>query len=327
MTRFLRLTAEWAEGAGLSVDDYADLVALPERNPDRDQRDPNVWLAEWVESLGEAAAATFAKAPFSSQSDLKFLQLGLDKHSGTKDHPVLSYRHTEGVPDMDDSDEDAENPSFIGYRATLRVHLRGVGAWAEHFGRSVLADESLIEDLRLAGRLHDLGKADPRFQAWLTDGDSGGDELLAKSGSKRRSRADRDRARRQAHYPKGMRHELLSLELMNRCQAMMEAAHDPDLVRHLVASHHGHCRPQAKSVVDRRPVMVKVPGSVAFDDLETEASALSSHSLARLDSGIVSRFQSVLDRYGWYRMAHLEALLRLADHRQSNIDSKGGTGK
>ena len=255
------------------------------------------------------------------------MTLGLDDQPGTVLLPVLAYRHAGGEPDMDDSDEDAENPSFVGYRATLRVHLRGVGDWAEHFGRSVLDSQSLIEDLRLAGRLHDLGKADPRFQAWLTDGDSGGDDLLAKSGSKRRSRTERDRARRQAQYPKGMRHELLSLELMDRCAALMETAHDPELVRHLVSSHHGHCRPQAKSVVDRRPVIVTVPGSIALDDLETEASASSGHSLARLDSGIVRRFQTVQDRYGWYRMAHLEALLRLADHRQSNIDSNDGKTK
>ena len=325
--RFLRLTRKWAEGKGLTAEDFSDLASLPQRNTDRDQRDPNVWLADWVESLGEEVAATFAHEPFSARSDLKFMQLGLDRQPGTTTHPVLSYRHAGGEPDMDDGDEDAENPSFIGYRAPLRVHLRGVGAWAEHFGRSVLDDQSLIADLRLAGRLHDLGKADPRFQAWLTGGDSGGGELLAKSGSKRQSRTERDRSRRQAQYPKGMRHELLSLELMDRCEALMETAHDPDLVRHLVASHHGHCRPQAKAVSDRRPVTVTVAGSIAFDDLEVEASALSSHSLARLDSGVVRRFQTVLDRYGWYRMAHLEALLRLADHRQSNIDSKGGSNE
>ena len=326
--RFLRLTSEWATYKGLTTKDFDDLVALPQRNIDRDQSDPNGWLLEWIESLSEDAASIFQQEPFGQQqSDLKFMQLGLDRQPGTATHPVLSYRHTDGEPDMDDGDEDAENPSFIGYRAPLRVHLRGVGAWAEHFGISVLDDQLLIDDLRLAGRLHDLGKADPRFQAWLTDGDAGGHELLAKSGSRQRSRAERDRTRRQAQYPKGMRHELLSLELMDRCDALVITAHDPDLVRHLVASHHGHCRPQAKSVVDKRPVTVTVPGSIVFDDLEAEASALSSHSLARLDSGIVRRFQSVLDRYGWYRMAHLEALLRLADHRQSNIDSKGGSSE
>ena len=325
--RFLRLTPTWAERKGLASDLYADLASLPQRNTDPDERDPNVWLSEWVQSVDQAAAAIFAHDEFSSPYELKYMKLGLDDQPGIVLLPVLAYRHSGGEPDMDDSDEDAENPSFVGYRATLRVHLRGVGDWAEHFGRSILDDQSLIDDLRLAGRLHDLGKADPRFQAWLTDGDSGGDELLAKSGSKRRSRTERDRARKQAQYPKGMRHELLSLELMDRCGALMAMAHDPDLVRHLVSSHHGHCRPQAKSVFDRKPVMVTVPGNIALDDLETEASALSGHALARMDSGIVRRFQSLLDQYGWYRIAHLEALLRLADHRQSNIDSNGGRAK
>jgi CRISPR-associated endonuclease/helicase Cas3 len=63
-----------------------------------------------------------------------------------------------------------------------------------------------------AMELHDIGKADPRFQAWLRGGNPVKLQVpLAKSGRSGQNRRAVERARELARYPKGGRHELMSL--------------------------------------------------------------------------------------------------------------------
>ena len=84
-----------------------------------------------------------------------------------------------------------------------------------------------------------------------------------------------------------------------------------NLCLHLIESHHGHCRPFAPVIYDPEPVDVSV---------DLNGSTLSSRStteLERLDSGVSERFWSLTRRYGWWGLAWLEAILRLADHRRS----------
>jgi CRISPR-associated endonuclease/helicase Cas3 len=199
----------------------------------------------------------------------------------------------------------------------LPDHCRGVAELAGRFARSCRLPGALVEDLRLAGRLHDLGKADPRFQAWLQGGSSLAGQLaplLAKSERLPESARERERARRRAGYPRGGRHELVSLRLIESGPALLDPAADADLVRHLIASHHGRCRPFAPVVLDGEPAEVEV------DEGSLRLTASSATALERIDSGVAERFWRLVDRYGWWGLALLEAILRLADHRRSEAE-------
>jgi CRISPR-associated endonuclease/helicase Cas3 len=176
----------------------------------------------------------------------------------------------------------------------------------------------LVADFALAGRLHDVGKLDPRFQRWLHGGDEIAASLsgpLAKSGM--RSRRQRERARAAAGYPKGGRHELLSTAMIESAAEQL-APWDAELVLHLVASHHGFCRPFAPGFDEPDDLPVEMDDKIAGRTLRSTTTAASA--LARLDSGVSDRFWSLLRKYGWLGLPYLELIIRLADHRRSELE-------
>lgn len=232
---------------------------------------------------------------------------------------ALWAEHGLDFTDEDDSSSRAPMP------LSLTRHLADVRDHAARFARTLGLPEPLAGDLALAGKLHDLGKADPRFQAWLRGGDrlrAAREEPLAKSLGLPVPAADRQRARARAGYPEGGRHELLSVRLAESAEGRWRPlAGDWDLVLHLVASHHGHCRPFAPVVSDERPL------DVTFTLEGTPMTASSDTALEDLASGVADRFWTLVRRYGWWGLSYLEACLRLADHRASEeaMDREEGT--
>jgi CRISPR-associated endonuclease/helicase Cas3 len=91
---------------------------------------------------------------------------------------------------------------------------------------------------------------------------------------------------------------------------------DSDLVLHLIASHHGNCRPLAPVVDDHNPVRVRF----LINGINSEVS--SATGLEALDSSVAPRFWSLVRRYGWWGLALLEGVTRLADHRASEEEQR-----
>ena len=221
--------------------------------------------------------------------------------------------------------DDGVDSGAASSSVTLADHSAQVERLARDFAVRCGLPEPLIAAIALAARYHDVGKVDPRFQALLFGGDgvaalreartAGGP--LAKSARVHRSPAGVAESRRRSGYPEGGRHELLSVRLLECMTGETEPSEDSDLVRHLIASHHGRCRPFAPVVLDREPRKVRLEWkglSVTVD---------SATGLERLDSGVADRFWNLVRRHGWWGLSYLEALLRLADHRASEKPEAG----
>ncbi len=234
---------------------------------------------------------------------------------GEADAPGLGA--DEMVPDVSSEDDGA---SRTGVEVSLAKHLAHVEEQAKAFAHVHGLPETVATDVVLAAAWHDAGKADPRFQLWLADGDeiarAARPEPLAKSASTARDARRQVDARARARYPRGARHELASVAMLERAEAVLARATDRDLVLHLVASHHGWCRPFAP-VEDAGETV-----AIEWDHAGVRLAATSDHGQAHAGAGVVDRFWAMTQRYGWWGLAWLETLVRLADHRASQAEQE-----
>ncbi len=221
----------------------------------------------------------------------------------------------------------ADDRSSYGIDVSLVDHSLGVQKYARRYARAVGLADVVVSDLALAGWLHDIGKADPRFQVWLHGGNEVAAALaqvsLAKSGLNSRDRGAVRRARERAGYPRDARHEAQSLALIADQTQLRTQANDWDLLQHLVVSHHGFGRPFIPVALDQEPVAVELTHG------GLQLSSWSDHKLYRLESGAAERYWRLIRRYGWWGLAWLESILRLADQRRSEEEQKraGGNGQ
>lgn len=216
--------------------------------------------------------------------------------------------------------EDDIAGSLPGFTLSLERHSKDIEEMIERFAKANLAGlpEDRISDLKLAAHLHDAGKADPRFQAWLAYGDPLGpdpdspNEILAKS-----ARPIPRNAKASIGLPVKWRHEAFSVRLAP-CASRFPEAKDQELVLWLIGTHHGHGRPffphaDPEDAVPRSglpnvlgipPTLFAGPGpqSLAYDWNGWDWPGL---------------YERLKARYGVWELARMEAILRLADHHAS----------
>lgn len=208
-----------------------------------------------------------------------------------------------------------DEASFTGRKVGLAEHLKSVSDVAREHARGCALGDELIKTVELAGRWHDEGKRDRRFQAWLRGSEIealAADEPIAKSGRN----VSQWQPSTLFGYPRGARHELVSVRLFEQAGAAVGAKADRELAKLLIGTHHGFGRPFAPVDKDKDPVEVrlKLDGKVL--------ATSSSHGLHRLDSGWTDLFWRMVHRYGWWGLAYLEALLITADRTVSAREQK-----
>ena len=211
--------------------------------------------------------------------------------------------------------EDDSASQASSTRVLLDKHGSDVESFVESYAKILQLDQDIANDLQIAAYLHDAGKADPRFQAML----AGGDRWNAPDGPPL-AKGDRLRswsfqAWERAQLPRGWRHEALSVQ-MAQAHPRFCKAHDPGLVLWLIGCHHGFGRPffnfldqnpeQPLPCLEMREWQVQ-PGTGGPQTLTFDFNGTDWPSL----------FERLKQCYGTWDLAHMEAILRLADHRAS----------
>ncbi len=242
----------------------------------------------------------------------------------------------------DEGDEDRLSVGLGRFRGDwypLAAHLKDVEREVRRLAAALAPDASveLVHAAAVAGRLHDIGKVHPVFQDTLERSAADPDEAApsgggpwAKSGGSKKPR----------HARRGFCHELASaLALMAEGSVLLADEGEADLVRYLVAAHHGRIRMGIRALADERlpPTFVAgtriargivdgepMPAVELPDGSSVPASVLrlDSTQLGQADDGTPSwneRALALRDRsdLGPFRLAWLEALVRLADWRAS----------
>ena len=207
------------------------------------------------------------------------------------------------------TEDDLQSNRADGY-VSLDRHSREVEAIAHHTA-STLGLNSVAQDVALAAYLHDAGKADRRFQVMLAGGDEWNmpdTEPMAKSA--RGSPGAWSRAR----LPDGWRHEAQSVR-MACTHPRFNEAHDRELVLWLIGTHHGLGRPFFAFVEDDPdPELLPCLNVTSWHPSLPGPQTLA---FSHVGKSWTDLFESLKRRYGPWGLAHLEAIVRLADHRAS----------
>jgi CRISPR-associated endonuclease/helicase Cas3 len=261
-------------------------------------------------------------------------ELGFDPAVRT---PVEPPPPEEPLDEGEPPDSDAEDPGArAGSWLTLREHTDNVVRELKRDLERMELPHAWVQALRCAARLHDAGKAHPRFQ-----------ERLRQAAGEPPDRgvlwAKAPLAHRLGRQPV-FRHEVASALLTLRDAAQDER----DLVAYLVAAHHGKLRLTPRTSADDPPdgrrrclgVTEGDPLPAVHPDGQRPPLDLGDgvvlEPVDRLDLSVfdigserepvwIDRTLDLLDRLGPFSLAYLEALVRAADERASAREREHST--
>ena len=262
---------------------------------------------EAAEEILRAVQAAAAPAGWEPKEWAAFAEtLSPEVVEARREVPRLRSRMVAADPLSSDFDETSLDADAV----ELERHGQAVAARARAVARSIGLPPALADVVEHAGMLHDIGKADRRFQRWLDPAAEQG-VLVAKSAAPRHRW---ETMRVAAGWPRGGRHEDLSARLVRAWLEHNPAWGEPlqrDLLLHLVISHHGKGRPLVPPVADGTPEEVAV--EVA------RAVVRAPADLGIIDWQQPARFRRLSDHFGPWGLALLEAIVIRSDHAVSAV--------
>ena len=256
----------------------------------------------------------------------------------TPETPTAASPRNSNVQDEGEAEGHEEDPrSGIGVPIRLSAHLCHVAVEARVLCDALEVDSETRAAVVRAARWHDLGKAHDVFQHAMRRGldqhKVPDGVLLAKT--------EKTNLRYKRAY---FRHELASaLALL----AHDEWSRETDLVAYLVAAHHGKVRMNLRALPRERAPSDEARSGARFargvwEDDELDPVDLGGGerweggclTLSVMELGFdeitqeswTERTRDLLARFGPFRLAWMETLVRLADWRASAKEREGGYG-
>jgi CRISPR-associated endonuclease/helicase Cas3 len=297
--------------------DFLSKLNKVEAKPGTSRLRAYVWnqlTDEWQPATGARAGATYLLDVRAGGYSTELGWFGAAKFDA--DIAPLTLSEKTPAPGYD-GNESSLHRNWV----TLSAHTRHVVDETAALAAQLAPD--LAPVFTTAARWHDVGKAHAAFQRMLTQGDAQrAGELWAKSGNVG-GRCER----------RFFRHELASA--LAWLQTAPADAPERDLVAYLIAAHHGKVRLSLRSLPGEEPppdradarlargVLEDDPlGPVELDGVSLPAITLD---LSLMEMGCdadgrpswLARMIALRDRFGPFRLAWLESLLRAADARAS----------
>lgn len=217
-------------------------------------------------------------------------------------------------------EDDASDMTYVGGGSTVSLdeHSYGVEWHVKQSCEVLNIPDAVKDDLSLAARLHDVGKADPRFQDMLYGGPleslkpCNAGKLIAKSAT--RSDLERRIIYQQSRLPKYFRHEAVSVQALLQ-SSLLDDSNDSEFVKYIIGTHHGRGRSLFPVCLDDDPRSFEA--TVCGHDISYDHCKF----LHEVGSQWPNIFWSTIRRLGYWGTAYYEALFRLADQQQSKLDA------